>query len=130
MLYLSPFTKQFKVLLNPGANLPQADITCDPYLLSTSDILEGAHGVIKIEKSSGTSRNSPSGVHLTSQINIHLQSKSLSFKFTGLGSQGRKDCFSAQRPRVIFKSWETGKTVGYLKFLPAVWSVFSQEEAD
>lgn len=72
MLYLPPFTKQFKVLLNPGANLPQADITCDPYLLSTSDILEGAHNVIKTEKSSGTSRNSPSGVHLTSQF--HLQS--------------------------------------------------------
>ena len=128
MLYLSPFTKQFKVLLNPRANLPHADSTCDPYLLSASDILEGAPSVIKTEKSSGTSRNSPSAVHLTPQF--HLQSKSLSFKFAGLGSQGRKDCFSAQRPRVLFKSWETGKTVGYLKFLPAVWSVFSQEEAD
>lgn len=31
---------------------------------------------------------------------------------------------------VTFKGYEIGKTMGYLKWLPPVWSVYSEEEVD
>lgn len=77
--------------------------------------------MIIIEVSSGTSRNTPS---------ICRVSLNLSIKIAKVLSQYRKDCFSIQDRRVTGKGWKIRKTVGYLKWLPPVWSVYPEEKVD
>lgn len=70
------------------------------------------------EESSGTSRNSPSGVHIILQFNV--RSKFLPIKRTKLLSQYKEECFSIKSQNVINKFWEIGKILGYLKYIPSL----------
>lgn len=93
-------------------------MTSEPCLESTSDMMQGhnygqsQYNFIVIEESSGTSKNNPSTCRV-----------SLSNKIAGVLSQGRKDCFSVESGRIIAKGWEIGKTVGYWKWLPPLFTL-------